>query len=156
MFLGEVSLHLLSHMGLPGSSTGKESTCNSGDPGSVPGLGRSTGEGVGYPLQYSWPSQVAQMVKNLPAMQKTWVQSLSWEDPLEKGIATHSSILAWRIPWTEEPGRLQFLGSQGIRHNWATFTFTFLTSVHDHWKNHSYDYMDLCWQIDVSDFKYAT
>ena len=56
----------------------------------IPGLGRTTGEGKGYPLQYSWASLVAQLVKNLPAMQETWVQSLGWEDPLEKGKATHS------------------------------------------------------------------
>ena len=62
-------------------------------------------------------SPVAQMVKNLPSMQKTWVRSLDWEDPLKKEIATHSSILAWRISWTEEPGRLQAMGSQRIRHN---------------------------------------
>ena len=72
---------------------------NAGDPGSIPGSGRSAGEGIGYSLQYSWVSLVAQLVKNAPAMQKTWVQSLSWEDPLEKGKATHSSILSWRIPW---------------------------------------------------------
>ena len=78
----------------------KESAFNAGDPGSIPGLGRSTGEGIGYPLQYSWASLVAQLVKNPPAMWETWVQSLGWEDPLEKGMATHSSILAWRIPWT--------------------------------------------------------
>ena len=77
-----------------------------GDPGSNPELGRSPGEEIGYPLQYSWLFLVTQTVKNLPAMQETWVQSLGWEDPLEKGMATHSSILAWRIPWTEEPGRL--------------------------------------------------
>ena len=59
---------------------------------------------------------VAQMVKNLPAVQETWVQSLDGEDPLEKGVATHSSILAWRIPWTEEPGGLQFIESQRVRH----------------------------------------
>ena len=64
----------------------------------IPELGRSPGEGIGYPLQYSWASLVAQMVKNPPAMQETWVRSLGWEDPLEKGMATHSSILAWRIP----------------------------------------------------------
>ena len=62
-------------------------------------------------------SLVAQMVKHLPAMQETWVQSLDWEDPLEKGMATHSSILAWRIPWIEEPGGLQSTGSQGIGHD---------------------------------------
>ena len=78
------------------SSIGKESTCNAGDLGSVPGSGRSPGEGIGYPLQYSWSSLVAQLVKNLPSMWETWIQSLGWEDPLEKGKATHSSILAWR------------------------------------------------------------
>ena len=67
---------------------------------SIPGSGRSAGEGIGYPLQYSWTSLVAQLVKNPPAMRETWVQSLGWEDSLEKGTATHSSILAWRIPWT--------------------------------------------------------
>ena len=77
-----------------------ESTCKAGDPGSIPGLGRSTGEGIGYPLQYSWASLVAQMVKNLSAMWETWVLSLGWEDPLEKGKVTHSSILACRIPRT--------------------------------------------------------
>ena len=83
-----------------GGSDGEESACNARDPGSVPGLGRSSGEGIGYPLQYSWASLVAQLVKNLPAMRETWVRFPGWEDPLEKGVATHSSILAWRIPWT--------------------------------------------------------
>ena len=59
-------------------------------------------------------SLVAQMIKNLPAMQETQVQSLGWEDPLEKGMATHSSILAWRIPWTEEPGGLQSMGRKEL------------------------------------------
>ena len=85
-------------VGFPCSSAGKESACNAGDPCSIPGLGRSAGEGIAYPLQYSWGSLVAQLGKNLPAMQETWVQSLDWEDPLEKGKAAHSSILAWRIP----------------------------------------------------------
>ena len=66
--------------------------------GSIPGSGRSAAEGIGSPLQYSWASLVAQLVKNLPAMQESWVRSLDWEDPLEKAKATHSSILAWRIP----------------------------------------------------------
>ena len=66
---------------------------------------------------HKWASLVVQMVKNLPAMWETWVQSLGWEDPLEKGTATHSSTLAWRIPWTEEPDRLQSMGSQRVRHN---------------------------------------
>ena len=63
----------------------------------IPGLGSSSGEGIGYPLQYSWASLVAQMVKNLPAMRETWVRSLGQEEPLEKGKATHSSILASSI-----------------------------------------------------------
>ena len=78
----------------PDSSADKKSTCNAGDPGSTLGLGRSPGEGIGYPFQYSWASLVAQLVKNLPAMWEIWIQSLGWEDPLEKGKATHSSILA--------------------------------------------------------------
>ena len=84
----------------PHRSVGKESACNAGDPSSIPGSGRSTGEGIGYPLQYSWASLVGQLVKNPPVMRETWVRSLGWDDPLEKGKATHSSILAWRIPWT--------------------------------------------------------
>ena len=84
----------------PDSSVDKESSCNAGDPGSVPGWGRSAGEGIGYPLQFSQASFVAQLVKNLPAIWETWVRSLGREDPLEKGKATHSSILAWRISWT--------------------------------------------------------
>jgi len=101
-------------MGFPGSSAGKESTCNAGDPGLIPGMGRSPGERIVYPLQYSLASLVAQTVKNLPAMQEfssvqfshsvvsdslkeTWVQSLGWEYHLEEGMTTISSILAWRI-----------------------------------------------------------
>ena len=88
------------YVGFSDGSVGKESVCNAGDPSSIPGSGRSTGKGIGYPLQYSWASLVAQLVKN-PAMRETSVQSLDWEDPLEKGKATHSSILAWRIPWVQ-------------------------------------------------------
>ena len=73
---------------------GKESTCNEGDPSSIPGLVSSPGEAIFYPLQYSWASLVAQMVKNPPARQEIWVSSLSWEDPLQEGMATYSSILA--------------------------------------------------------------
>ena len=86
--------------GFPNSSVGKESACNAGDPSLIPGSGRSSGEGISYPLLYSWASLVAQLVKNPSAMWETWDQSLGWEDPLEKGMTTHSSILAWRIPWT--------------------------------------------------------
>ena len=78
----------------------KESVCNAGDPSSIPWLGRSPGEGIGYPLQYSWASLVSQLVKKPPAMWETWIRYLGWEDPLEKGKATYSNILAWRIPWT--------------------------------------------------------
>ena len=72
-----------------------------------------------------WVSLVAQMVRNLPPMQGTQVQSLGQKDPLEKGIGTHSSIFAWRIPWNENAGRLQSTGSQRVRHDWVTNTFTF-------------------------------
>ena len=99
------------------SSAGEESACNAGDPVSIPVWGQSPREGMGCLLQYSWASLVSKMVKNLPAIEKTWVQSLGWEDSLEKGMATHSSILAWRIPWTEEPGKLQSMGSQRLGHN---------------------------------------
>ena len=70
------------------------------DTGSIPGSGRSPGEGIGYPFQYSWASQVAQLVKNLPAMWETWVLSLGWKDALEKRTVAQSSILAWSIPLT--------------------------------------------------------
>ena len=91
---------------------GKESTCSAGDIGSIPVSGRSTGEGIGCPLQYSWASLAAQLVKKSPAVWETWLQSLGWEDPLEKGKATHSSILAWRIPWN-----VWSMGLQRVRHN---------------------------------------
>ena len=74
-----------------------------------------------------WTSLVAQMVKHLPTMRETQVQSLGQEDPLKKEMATHSSILAWKIPWTEEAGRLQFMGSQRLGHDWATFFLSSLT-----------------------------
>ena len=91
---------------ISGSSAGKESICDAGDPGLICGPGRSTGEGMVYPLQYSWASLVTQTVKNPPAIWDIWIQYLGWEDSLEKGMATHSSILNWEIPWTEEPGML--------------------------------------------------
>ena len=80
--------------GFPGGSAGKESACNAGDPGLIPGLGRFPAEGIGNPLQYSWTSLVAQMVKKPPTMWDTWVWSLGWEDPLKKRVVTHFSILA--------------------------------------------------------------
>ena len=78
----------------------------------IPGSGTSAEEGIGYPLQYSWTSFVSQLLKNLPAMRETWIQSVGWEDPLEKAKATHSSILAWRIPWT-----IKSIGSQRVGHD---------------------------------------
>ena len=102
-------------LGFSGSSAAKESTCNTGDPGSIPGLGRSPGEGVNYSLQYSWTFPVAQMVKNPPAMQETWVLSLGREDSLEEGMATQSSILSWRIPL--DRGAWRAMGSQEVRHD---------------------------------------
>ena len=71
--------------GFPDSSVGKQSACNTGDPSSIPGSGRSAGERIGYPLQYSWASLVAQLVKNLPAMWETWVRSLGWQDSPGEG-----------------------------------------------------------------------
>ena len=115
-------------LGFPDSSVGKESTRNAGDPSLISGSGRSAGEGIGYPLQYSWASLVAQLVENPPAMQETWVWSLDWEDPLQKGEVTHSNTLAWRIPWpvyspwgrkesdtTEQPALLRYYSNtQGL------------------------------------------
>ena len=92
---------LYSLRSFPGRSAGKESACNAGDPVSVPGLGRSPGEGMDYPFRYSWASLVAQMVKNLLAMWQTCFRSRGWENSLEKVMATCSSTLAWRIPKDE-------------------------------------------------------
>ena len=96
-------------MGYPGSSAGKESAAMQEIPGSISWSGRSTREGIGYPLQYSWASLMGQLIKESA---QTWVQSLGSEDPLEKGTATHSSILAWRIPW-----RVQSTQLQRVRHD---------------------------------------
>ena len=115
--------------GFPGSSAVKESTCSVWDPSLIPGLERSPGEEIGYPLQYSWASLVAQMVKNLPAMWETLVWSLGWEDPLEEGMETHSGVLAGESPWTEDPGGLQSMGSQRVGHDWVT-----KHSTHNPWK----------------------
>ena len=107
---------LISHIGGSyqdlDSSVGKESICNAGDPSLIPRLGRSAGEVIGYSLKCSQASLQAQLVKNLPAMQETWVPALGQEDPLEKGKTTHSSMLTWRIPCT-----VQSRGSQRAGHN---------------------------------------
>ena len=115
------------------------SACNAGFLGSIPGSGRSAGEGIGYTLQYFGASLVAQLIKNLPAMRETWVQSLGWDDPLEKGKTTHSSILAWRIRGLYSPRPW----SRRVGHDRETFTSLgsyrpLVTSSSNHkppWKN---------------------
>ena len=92
MFL-YIHTYIIQCLGFSGSLARKEFNCNAGDTGLIPGLERSPGEDIGYPFQYSWASMVAQMIKNPSAMLETLVQSLGGEDPLEEGIATHSSIL---------------------------------------------------------------
>ena len=132
-----------SFRGFPDSSVGKESACSAGEPSSIPGSGRSAGEGIDFPPQYSWASLVAQLVKNPPAMWETWVWSLGWEDSLEKGKATHSSILAWRIPWT-----VQSTGSQRVGHDWVIFHFTSYILSSGKWKfksQMSYYYTFILW-----------
>ena len=99
------------------SSADKESACSAGDPSSIPGSARYTREGIGYPFQYSRASLVAQMVKNPPAVRETWVQSLDWEDPLEEDMATHSSVLSWRIPMDRRPDGLQSKGPHSVGHD---------------------------------------
>ena len=99
----------------PGSSAGKESTCNAGDPGSIPGSEVPLEEELGYPLQYSWASLVAQMVKNPPGFDP-WVGKIPWR----RAWQPTPVFLPGESPWTEEPGGLQSTGSQRVRHNWAT------------------------------------
>ena len=115
---------LFRFLGFPGNSAGKESACNAGDPSSIPGSERSARERIGYPLLYSWASLVAQLVRNLSVVWETWVWYLSWEDPLEKGKSTHSSILAWRIPWT-----IQSMGSQRIGHGFCFHFFLIFIAI---------------------------
>ena len=103
-------------------------------------LGRSPGERIGYPLQYWWVSLVAQMVKNPPAMRETWVQSLGREDPLEEGMATNFSILAWRIPWTEKPGGLWSIGLRSVRYDWSNWV-------------HTHAYLPMC--LNFLEFKFS-
>ena len=108
------------------------------------------------PLFLEWTSLVTQMVKNPPVMQETRIWSLGWKDPLEKRLATHSSIFVWRIPWTEEPGGLQSMGSQKVGHNWATNTFTFRLHIHTLSILHTYTCnshsKDLLWGLFIRYF----
>ena len=92
--------YCFTNMGFPESSVGKESACNAGYPGLIPGSGRSAGEGIGYPLQYSWASLVALLVKNPPAMRETLGSIPGLGRSPGEGNDTHSSVLAWRMPWT--------------------------------------------------------
>ena len=108
---------LSSILGFPDSSVGKESACNARDACLIPGLVRSAGERIGYPLQYSWASLVAQVVKNLLSVQGTRVPSLGWEDPLEEDMAAHSSILARKISMDRGARGLQSIGLQRFRCN---------------------------------------
>ena len=100
--------------------SGKESTCNAGDPGLIPGLGSSPGEGIGYPLQYSGVSSMAQMTKNLPAMWETWFNPWIEKIPWRRAWQPISVFLPGESQWTEKPGELQSVGSQRVRHDWVT------------------------------------
>ena len=119
--------------GFPCGWAGKESVCNAGDLGSIPGLGRSLGEGNGYPLQNSGlENSMDCIVRGVAKSQTQQWLSLSLVYYIsEKAMATHSSTVVWEIPWTEEPGKLQSMGSRRVRHNWATSLslFTFM-----HWR----------------------
>ena len=101
-------------------SAGKESPCNAGDPRLIRGLGRSPGEGIGYPLQYSWASLVAQMVKNLPVMRRPGFDPWLGKIPWRRAWQPTPVFLPGRSPWTKKPGRLQFMGSKRVRHDWVT------------------------------------
>ena len=101
-------------MSFTGSSAGEESACSARDPGSILELGRSSGEGIGYSLQYSWASLVAQLVKNLLAMWETWIRSLDWEDTWRRAWQPAPVFLPEEFLRTEEPGRLQFKGLQRV------------------------------------------
>ena len=105
-------------LGFPDSSVGKESICTEGEPGSIPGLGISTGEEIGYPLQCCWASLVAQLVKNLPAMRETGFDPCVGKIPWNKWVVTHSSVLAW----TGETGKLSSVGPQSDMIEWLSLS----------------------------------
>ena len=108
------------YWGFLGSSVGKESACNAGGCGSIPGLKRSPGEGIGHPLQFTWASLVTQTIKNLLAMRETWVWSLGWEHPLKEGMAIHSTILVWRMPINRGTWWATVQGITKSWHDWVT------------------------------------
>ena len=107
------------YIGFPGSSAGNKSTCNAGDPSSIPGLGQSTGEGTGYPFQYSWASLVVQRVKNLPALRETWFDPWIGKIPWRRAWQPTPVFLPEESPQTEKPGGLQSMGSQRVRYDSA-------------------------------------
>ena len=113
MRLSDIVVAALVCGGFPGNSAGKESACKAGDPGSISGSGRSPGEGIGYPLQYSWASLVAQTVKNLPAVRDPWVGKIPWRGAWQPTPV----FLPGESPWIEEPGGLQSMGSQRVEHD---------------------------------------
>ena len=128
------------YISFSGSSTGKESTCNAGDPSSIPGSGSSAGDGIDYPLQYSWTSLVARMVKNLPTMQETWfdpwVGKIPWR---REWLATPAFWPGERSPWTEELGELLSVGLQRVGCNWEAFTCVescSVATIHTHTSPH--------------------
>ena len=104
-------------MCFPGNSAGKESACNAGDLDSIPGSGRSLGEGIGYPVQYSWSSLVTQMLMNLPVTLETWFNPWVGKIPWRMAGQPTPVFLPGESPWTEEPGGLQSMGSQRVRHD---------------------------------------
>ena len=115
-----IYMYPFSPKSFPSSSAGKESTCDAGDPGLIPVSGRSPREGTGYPLPYSWASLVAQMIKNLPAMRETWVQSLVGKFPWRRAWQPTLLFFPGKSPWTEEPGRLPSMELQRVGHDWVT------------------------------------
>ena len=162
---------LFSKGGFPGSSAGKESTCIAGDPGLLPGSGRSHGEGISYPLQYSWASLVAQTIKNPPAMLETWVPSLVGKIPWRRACQLTPVFLPRESPWTEEPGGLQSMGSQRVGHNWVPkhstrtlksilwwlFCTIWLSNIlcgKNCWLLlNPFSYLTFCWLLDVASVK---
>ena len=128
------------YKGFPDSSVGKESACNAGDPNSIPGSGRSPGEGIGYPLQCSWVSLVVQLVKNPLAVWETWVWSLGWENPLEKEKAARSSILAGEFhglcsPWRHKESNMTELLSLSLFTWYIQTTNKYLNGYTNEWKS---------------------
>ena len=114
----------LSFQGFPGNSAGKESASDAGDPSAVPGSGRSLGKGMGYPLQYSWASFLAQMVKNRLQCRKSGFDPWVGKSPWRRAWQPTPVFLPGESPWTEEPDQLQTMGLKRVGHDWATCEHT--------------------------------